>query len=275
MASHDVIVVGGGIIGGAIAFRLAQCKLRVLLLDKQEPGREASWAAAGMLSPAPDSPSAIPLVPFGRASLSLYPQFVAEIEELTGQSCGYRSEGAIEVLFSANAERELSTLVALHHGLGLPTEPLAVDEAREMEPALGREARATAYLPYESSLHPRALIAAVLAAAQSAGVTIRPQTCVTRLLSEGGRCTGVQAGSEKFSAGETILAAGAFSGELLVGLLPAGDKVSGAKSGGGAKAGGRKAQLARQRTREARVLIAARQRRRLRSRWPRGPRVAR
>src|SRR5579862_5055708 len=141
MASHDVIVVGGGVIGGAIAFRLAQCKLKVLLLDKQEPGREASSAAAGMLSPAPDSPSAIPLVPFGRASLNLYPQFVAEIEEITGRDVSLQEDGAIEVLFSADAERQLSTVIALHRGLGLPTEPLPIDEARKLEPALGREAR--------------------------------------------------------------------------------------------------------------------------------------
>src|SRR5580658_3216214 len=135
MSAYAEIVVGGGIIGASIALEISRPGMRVAMLDRQEPGREASWAAAGMLSPAPDSPAAIPLVPFGRASLHLYPKFVAEIEELSGQSCGYRSEGAIEVLFSAEAERALSTLVALHHGLGLPTEPLALEEAREMEPA--------------------------------------------------------------------------------------------------------------------------------------------
>ena len=57
---YDVVVVGGGIIGGAIAFRLAQEGLRVALLDSGDMGREASWAGAGMLSPPPDSPSAIP-----------------------------------------------------------------------------------------------------------------------------------------------------------------------------------------------------------------------
>src|SRR3990172_3312863 len=147
MGSYDAVIVGGGIIGGAVAFRLAQEKLRVALLDGQMPGREASWAAAGMLSPAPGSPEAIPLVPFGRASLSLYPEFIAEIEELAGRQTGYRREGTIEVLFSSGAERELSTLIALHRGLGLAAEPLPVDEARRLEPALGREARAAALPP--------------------------------------------------------------------------------------------------------------------------------
>src|SRR3954471_5165573 len=139
--------------------------MRGAVLDSQAPGREASGAAAGMLSAAPDSPGSIPLVPLGRASLALYPQFVAELKEITGLDVGYRREGAIEILFSPDAERELSTLIALHRGLGLTTETLALDEARKLEPALGREARAAALLPDEASVDTRAFVAAVLAAA--------------------------------------------------------------------------------------------------------------
>jgi glycine oxidase len=214
MNSHDVIVVGGGIIGGAIAFRLAQEKLRVALVDGQEPGREASWAAAGMLSPAPDSPDSIPLAPLGRASLALYPDFIAELQELTGRDVGYRREGTIEVLFAPDAERELSTLIALHHGLGLAAEPLSVEEARRLEPALGREARATALLPDEACLDNRALTAAILAAAQDAGVEIITDVKVTRLTTESARCTGVAAGDRLFPAGHVVLAAGAFCGTI-------------------------------------------------------------
>jgi glycine oxidase len=210
MDSYDAVVVGGGIIGGAIAFRLAQEKLRVALLDGQAPGREASWAAAGMLSPAPDSPDSIPLVPLGRASLALYPGFIAELQELTGRDVGYRREGTIEVLFSPDAERELSTLIALHHGLGLAAEPLAVEEARRLEPALGREARAAALLPDEGCLDNRALTAAVLAAAASAGAEILADTKVARLVKEGARCAGVIAGGRSISAGHVVVAAGAF-----------------------------------------------------------------
>src|SRR5580692_8824741 len=99
MKTYDVVIVGGGIIGCSIAFELARRKLRVALLDRQELMREASWAAAGMLSPAPDCPAAIPLVPLGRASLREYPHFIADIEEATGLRAGYRTEGTLEVLF--------------------------------------------------------------------------------------------------------------------------------------------------------------------------------
>src|SRR5260370_34886071 len=150
MPSHDAIVMGAGCVGSPVDCRWAQEGPRVARLEKNAPGREASWAGGGMLSPAPDSPAAIPLVPFGRASLGLYPQFVAEIEEISGKRAGYRSEGAIELLFSADAERELRTLIALHHAVGLPTEPLPLHETSQVEPALTRRAQAAAYFPYEA-----------------------------------------------------------------------------------------------------------------------------
>src|SRR3954468_2752479 len=188
MRSYEVVVAGGGIIGASVALRLVQAKMRVALLDARSPGQEASWAAAGMLSPAPDSPNSIPLVPLARASLALYPQFVAELKEITGLEIPYRREGAIEVLFSHDAKRELSTLIALHRGLGLATEPLAIDEARRMEPALGREARAAALLPEEGSVDNRALTAAILKAAAAEGAEILEQTKVTAVQIENGRC---------------------------------------------------------------------------------------
>lgn len=215
MSSSDVVIVGGGVIGGSIAWELARQNLRVTLLDRQEPGREASWAAAGMLSPVPDSPDAIPLVPLGRASLALYPQFIADVEEASGQVTGYRTEGTLQALFSGDAERELSTLVAVHHGLGLPTEALRVDEARQFVPALSHEARAAALLPYEASVDNRALTSAVLAAASARGVAIRAGVGVTGLQRAGSRCAGVvTSGGEKIPAAHVVIAAGCYSGQL-------------------------------------------------------------
>lgn len=222
-SSPDVLIAGGGIIGSAIAFELAGRGATVLVLDRQQPGREASWAAAGMLSPPPDSASAIPLVPLARASLELYPRFIAELEEASGQICGYRAHGAIEALFSANAERELSTLVALHHGLGLPTEVLRPEEAVKLEPHLNREIRAAALMTFEACVDNRALTAAVIAAAISRGVEFRAAPAggasskgsrVDAILHEGGRCIGAVADRERIHAATTVIAAGCYSATI-------------------------------------------------------------
>jgi glycine oxidase len=213
--TYDVVIVGGGLIGGSIAFDLAGRNLRVAVLDRQEMMREASWAAAGMLSPAPDCPSAIPLVPLGRSSLALYPKFVEAVEDASGLRTGFRTGGAVEVICRGEAERELSTLVALHHGLGLACEPMRLDEARSMEPALGREARAAALLPDECSIEPRALTSAVLAAAAAAGGASCPGMEVTSLALDGKKCSGVKTSKgEIFHAPQVVLAAGCWSSQI-------------------------------------------------------------
>lgn len=215
MSAYDVLIVGGGIIGGSIAFELSQRGLRVAVLDRQELMREASWAAAGMLSPAPDCPAAIPLVPLGRTSLALYPRFISAIEEASSMRVGYRADGTIEVLCHGDAERELSTLMALHHGLGLACEPLPPDEARKMEPCLRRDVRAAALLPNEASVKPRELTAAVLAGAKSSGAALLPGTEVVSLVRNGNRCTGLKTSAgEIFSADYVVLAAGCWTSQL-------------------------------------------------------------
>jgi glycine oxidase len=213
--TYDVVIVGGGIIGGSIAFELARRNLRVIVLDRQELMHEASWAAAGMLSPAPDCPAAIPLVPLARASLALYPGFIDAIEESSEISTDYRTGGTLEVLCHGDAERELSTLVALHHGLGLACEPLPLEEAQEMEPALGRDARAAAFLPDEASVNPRSLNAALLDASSMAGAELRPGANVVSLIKDKKRCAGVKtAAGEAFSAGHIVIAAGCWTSQL-------------------------------------------------------------
>lgn len=215
MKTYDVAIVGGGIVGGSIAFELSQRNLRVALLDRQEFMREASWAAAGMLSPAPDCTGAIPLVPLSLASLNLYPEFIAAIEEASSVVTGYRKDGTIEVLCHGDAERELSTLVALHRGLGLACEPLSLDEALNMEPTLGRDVRAVAILPDEASVKPRDLAEAVLAATVSSGVSLISGAEVVSLVRDGNRCTGVKTSAgDLFSADHIVLAAGCWTSQL-------------------------------------------------------------
>src|SRR5260221_13172192 len=152
MKNFDVAIAGGGLVGGAIAFELARAGLRVGLFDKQEPGKEASWASAGILSPATESPAMIALVPLGKASMDLYPEFVASVEEIAGLGAGYRAKGTVEVLTSQQAREEMSTVIALHHGLGLRAEPLSRDELRELEPDLRDDLEAAVLRPAEGSV---------------------------------------------------------------------------------------------------------------------------
>jgi glycine oxidase len=212
--SRDVLIIGGGIIGGSIAWELARRGLKPLVFDRQDPGREASWAAAGMLQTAPENADAIPLVPLTKASLALYPEFAAAIEADSGRAVELRRTGAMEIFFSSNAARELSTFVALHHGLGLPAEALPLDEAREMEPALSRHAQAAALLPDECALDSRVLTDAVLAAAVARGAEVRAGVEVESLVVNGARAEGAIAGGQRFTAPQVILAAGAFSSRL-------------------------------------------------------------
>jgi glycine oxidase len=210
----DVAIIGGGVIGASIAFELAAEKLDIVLLDRQQPGREASWAAAGMLSPGPDSLEALPLVPLAKESMRLYPAFVAAIEELTGKSTAFKRDGTIEIFTAPDGEVERDKMLAQHRALGLAIEPVSIDAARKVEPSLGPVARAAAWLPQEATLDPRLLIEALLGAAKSRGVEIRSDSAVTSVLMEGNHCSGVVASGTTIAAKCVIVAAGCFSGGI-------------------------------------------------------------
>ncbi|MGA9882546.1 MAG: glycine oxidase ThiO [Candidatus Acidiferrales bacterium] len=214
MRTYDVAIIGGGIIGASIAFELAAEQQRVIVLDRQDPGREASWAAAGMLSPAPDSPRDLPLVPFARESLRLYPHFVQAIEEASGKSAAYVREGALEIFVSAGAESECEDRLRELLPLGIAAEAIAVDEARRAEVSINSSARAALHLPEEGTVEPRVLMGALIVATRNRGVELRAGSEVSGLLRDGERCVGVIAGGEKIISRHVVLAAGCFSGQI-------------------------------------------------------------
>ncbi len=217
MKTYDVAIIGGGIIGVTIALELAREKLTVVVLDRQQPGREASWAAAGMLSPAPDSSRDVPLVPLSRRSLQLYPEFVATIENESGKPTGYAHSGALEIFCGANGQADRDATVAEHRRLGLSAEPMALEAAREWETSIGPSAAAASWLPDEGTVEPRLLMDAALSATQHRGVEIRSDWEVTGLLQLGGRCSGLVARGEHIMAGAVVIAAGCYSAQILKG----------------------------------------------------------
>ncbi len=212
MKSSDVIIIGAGIIGLSLGISLRRRGLRVLIVERGEPGREASSAAAGMLA---GSGSEIPaaLRVLAVASARMYPEFVHELEDESGMTVDLREFGTI--LISAKSEfpeaaRRLSfeQLQELDPGLA----GLSLPEGR---PALHRSSQdvAIAYLS-ERSVDPRELVAAAIKAARHREVDFASGHEVRGVLLEGGRAAGVETANAKYSAGTIVNCAGAWAGSF-------------------------------------------------------------
>jgi glycine oxidase len=212
--TFDVVIAGGGVIGASIALELAEEGLKVGLFDAREPGREASWASAGMISPAPENAEMIPFVPMSLASVALYPEFIRKVEGLSGMGVGYRKDGALDAILDGNAEEELSTVIALQHGVGLKAQALSAEEARQMEPALTEEIEAAIFREDEASLDTRAFTEATLKAAERKGVQIFAGNGAKALWKAGGRCKGLVLEKGQAQAKWTVIAAGCFSARI-------------------------------------------------------------
>jgi glycine oxidase len=214
MNSYDAVIAGGGVIGANIALELADAGWKVGLYDEREPGREASWASAGIISPAPENPEMISVVPMSLASARLYPEFVRRVEELAGVSVGYRRDGALDVIVDGNAPEVLSTVIALHHGVGLKAEALSAEQARQMEPSLTEETQAAIYREDEASVDTRAFTDATLKAAERKGVKIFAGNGAKAIWKERGRCKGLVLKDGQVAAKWTVITAGCFSAKI-------------------------------------------------------------
>lgn len=214
MNCFDVVIAGGGLIGGSIALELALAGMKVGLYDSREPGREASWASAGMISPAPESPAMIPFMPMSLGSVALYPELIRRVEDLTGKNVGYRKDGALDAILTGDVQEELSTIIALQHGVGLRAEALSAEQARELEPALTEEIEAAIFRPDEASLDNRIFTDAVLEAARIKGAQIFAGNGAAAIWKDGGRSKGLILEQGRVEAKWTIIAAGCFSARI-------------------------------------------------------------
>ncbi|WP_330468123.1 glycine oxidase ThiO [Streptomyces longwoodensis] len=212
--TSDVLVVGGGIIGLVTAWRAAQRGFTTAVLDP-EPGGGAAQVAAGMLAAVTElHHGEQTLLALNLASAHRYPDFAAELTDLTGHDLGYRRSGTLAVALDADDRAHLRELHALQRESGLASEWLSGRECRRLEPMLAPGVRGGLRVDGDHQVDPRRLAAALVAACERAGVTFHREWA-ERLTVVRERAAGAvtRAGTE-LAAGQVVLAAGSLSGRL-------------------------------------------------------------
>ncbi len=213
MAYCDVLVVGGGAAGLALAWRLAQRGQQVAVLDSGAAGG-ASPAAAGMLAPLAEARSDTPFVRLGLDSLALYPLFLEELRAASGLGIGLAGPGMLRVAQTKPEADTLRDALAWQQTLGLPLEWLDRANLLRREPALAPGLVGAVYSPCEQHVTPRLLVEALRLACARAGVVTHADTRLETLAAHGSRV--MQAVTPTFSlgCGQLVLAAGAWMGSL-------------------------------------------------------------
>jgi glycine oxidase len=208
----DVAVIGGGIMGSAVALRLAQRGIGVTVIERGIPGAEASSAAAGILGPQMEADGPGPLLELGLKSRALYPALCAELRDLTGIDVGYDRSGVLMVAFDEAGEAALSSRRAWQLARGLRVDILSGEAARAREPALSPAVRAALAFTDDAQVVARDLARAFSQAAAVAGARFLTGRYVRRVVIEDGVATGVELDGETLPAGVVVVAAGSWSG---------------------------------------------------------------
>ncbi len=230
----DCLILGGGVIGLSLAYELAGHGIRARVVDRQELGREASWAGAGIIPAAQFLPGDFPLEQLAGLSCELHPLWAERLREETGIDNGYCPCGGIYLA------RDPETL----HGLELTAddwygredrrsggqgetgvERLDGRRLRALAPALGVSFEAAGwpdrvlaayYHPEEAQLRNPRHVRALITACRQRGVELLPGTEVQTLHIERGRLAGVQTSAGRLSAETVVVTTGAWTGRLLV-----------------------------------------------------------
>ena len=210
----DIVVVGGGIIGCAIAREAARGGLRVRLLEKGAFGREASGAAAGLLSPQAEADRPDPLFRLCLASRDLFPEFARQVAEESGLDPAVSERGTLVVARRGTEAEALDQRAAFQRSLGLAAERLGGEALRLMEPALHPDWSEGLYLPRDRSVDNTLLVRGLELSAGRLGARLQGGARVLRLMVTNGRVVGVETAEERVRAGAVVIAAGAWSEEI-------------------------------------------------------------
>jgi glycine oxidase len=213
LSKPNVAIIGAGVIGLAIGWRLAQQGASVQIFDRGAAGAGASHAAAGMLAACAEAePGEEALVVLGRESQARWPAFAAELLELSGVDVELRPEGTLLIALTADDQARLTHQLVFQQRLGLPLQWISAAETRRREPHLAGKLAGAVFSPKDTQVDNRKLVTALRLAAEAAGASITEHRAVSAISSRGGRVDGVVLGDgTKVRADVVVLAAGAWA----------------------------------------------------------------
>ena len=190
----DLVVVGGGVIGLAIACEMQQRGRNVTVLEMDEPGSGASQAAGGMLGPIAEAQIEEPeIITLGLDSLSRYPEYIRELEAVSGMKTGFREEGTLIVAVNRDHLNELEHLQGTFRAKELTADTLTAEQVLELEPHLSPRVLGGLRIREDQRIDPRRLASALAAALISMGGTVRSGTRVQEVRTSAGRVCGLDA----------------------------------------------------------------------------------
>jgi glycine oxidase len=211
-----VAVIGAGVCGLGIAWRLAQAGCTVDVFERGAAGHGATWAAAGMLAAGAEAePGEQRLLELTRLSLAAWPDFAREVEAASGQTLDYRDQGTLVVALTQDDVQQLRFTYEFQRDLGIDLHWLSGAEARAREPHLCAGIAAAVHSPGDHQVDNRKLVLALKQAAVRAGITLRENCPVASLAVEDSHVRGVHLDDGVFvDADVVVLAAGAWSREI-------------------------------------------------------------
>jgi len=209
-SSPDTIVIGAGIIGASIAWKLALAGLRVTLVDAGSIGGEASWAGAGMLAPGGEIVSREPWLDLALESMRIYPGFVDDLRAVSSVTIDYRVSGGVDVAFDDDEWQALANRAEKQRALGIHSTILEPQGLRDLIPRCDREYAGAILYPEDTLVDPRDVMRALTIACRAAGVEIREAWRTTAVHVSRGSVL-VESAAERLHGATAVLAAGAWS----------------------------------------------------------------
>jgi glycine oxidase len=210
----DVVIIGGGIIGCSVARELARRGRSVVVVERDSPGRRATWAAAGMLSPLGESGGAGSFLELTDESLDRYAAFAHALGQESGIDIEYRTAGKLHVAVGDDVS-DLHLLATSPAAVRFGVRLVDGAEARRLEPALSEHVSAGLVVERDHRVNNRLLTQALLASGVAAGVTFRNASPVRGITTHGDLVTGVLlASGERIETNNVVLAAGAWTSQI-------------------------------------------------------------